>query len=63
MGLECYFGIWSHDPSGNGFCGDQEYPFIDRAAMLDGDPNFITSLTGFLVVIGTIRHSSQIIYR
>ena len=47
MGLECYFGIWSHDPSGNGFCGDQEYPFIDRAAMLDGDPILYNIINGF----------------
>ena len=47
MGLECYFGIWSHDPSGNGFCGDQEYPFIDRAAMLDGDPALHNIINGF----------------
>tara|TARA_B100000003_G_scaffold189818_1_gene187394 strand:+ start:101 stop:3436 length:3336 start_codon:yes stop_codon:yes gene_type:complete len=47
MGLECYFGIWSHDPSGNGFCGDQEYPFIDRAAMLDNDPALHNIINGF----------------
>ena len=38
MGLESYFGLWSHDPSGNGFCGDGEYPFIHRDEMAFGDP-------------------------
>ena len=33
MGLECYFGLWQHDPSGDGYCGDQEYAFIDRETM------------------------------
>ena len=47
MGLECYFGIWSHDPSGDGFCGDQEYPFIDRASMFDGDPKLYNIINGF----------------
>ena len=47
MGLECYFGLWSHDPSGNGFCGDQEYPFIDRAAMLEGDSILYNIIHGF----------------
>ena len=23
--------VWSHDPSGNGYCGDQEYPFINKS--------------------------------
>ena len=47
MGLECYFGIWSHDPSGNGYCGDQEYPFINREAMLAGDPELHSIIEGF----------------
>ena len=47
MGLECYFGIWSHDPLGNGYCGDQEYPFIDRASMFDGDPKLYNIINGF----------------
>ena len=38
MGLECYFGLWAHDPSENGFCGDNEYGFIDRISMSNGDP-------------------------
>ena len=38
MGLESYFGLWSHDPSNNGFCGDSEYPFITREEMSLGDP-------------------------
>ena len=47
MGLECYFGIWSHDPYGNGYCGDQEYPFINREAMLDGDPELHSIIEEF----------------
>ncbi len=47
MGLECYFGLWSHDPSGNGFCGDQEYAFITRQSMMEGDPELFDIISGF----------------
>ena len=47
MGLESYFGLWSHDPSENGFCGDSEYPFLDRSAMELGDPHLYNLILGF----------------
>ena len=47
MGLECFFGIWAHDPSGNGFCGDQEYAFINRQEMQAGDPDLYGIIQGF----------------
>ena len=47
MGLECYFGIWSHDPNGNGYCGDNEYAFITREAMEAGDPSLYAIINGF----------------
>ncbi len=48
MGLECYFGLWAHDPSGNGYCGDQEYAFINREAMEVGDSLLFSIISGFL---------------
>jgi hypothetical protein len=48
MGLECYFGLWAHDPSGDGFCGDQEYAFIDRESMSGGDPELFNIIKGFM---------------
>ncbi|MBH10080.1 MAG: hypothetical protein CMG74_06985, partial [Candidatus Marinimicrobia bacterium] len=47
MGLECYFGIWAHDPNGNGYCGDQEYVFINREEMAQGDPALFGIIEGF----------------
>ena len=48
MGLECYFGLWAHDPAGNGYCGDQEYAFIDRESMSEGDPDLFNIIQGFM---------------
>ena len=48
MGLECYFGLWGHDPSGDGFCGDHEYAFIEREAMASGDPGLYNIIQGFM---------------
>ena len=48
LGLECYFGIWAHDPNGNGYCGENEYAFINREAMIDGDPELYYIINQFL---------------
>ena len=48
MGLECYFGLWAHDPNGNGYCGDQEYAFINREAMESGDSALYNIIHGFM---------------
>jgi len=48
MGMECYFGIWSHDPSGDGYCGDHEYAFITREEMADGDSALFAIIKGFV---------------
>lgn len=48
MGMECYFGLWSHDPSGDGYCGDHEYAFITREEMADGDPALFAIIKGFV---------------
>ena len=47
MGLECYFGLWEHDPSDNGYSGDQEYAFIERETMASGDPGLYNIIQGF----------------
>ena len=38
LGLECFYGIWAHDPNSDGFSGDREYSFINRLQMEQGDP-------------------------
>ena len=48
MGLECYFGIWAHDPNGDGWCGDHEYAFNTRSEMEVGDPALFGIIDGFL---------------
>ena len=48
MGLECYFGIWAHDPNGDGWCGDHEYAFNTRDEMEAGDPALFGIIEGFL---------------
>jgi len=47
MGLECYFGLWAHNPNGDGFSGDEEYGFITREAMMEGDPDLYNIIHGF----------------
>jgi len=55
MGLECFFGLWAHDPNGNGTCGDNEYIFINRDAMEVGDPSLYSILHGYFGdVVSTI---------
>ncbi|MBJ13600.1 MAG: hypothetical protein CMG62_11095 [Candidatus Marinimicrobia bacterium] len=47
MGLECYFGIWAHDPNGDGYSGDHEYAYIDRSSMEIGDTELFRIINGF----------------
>ena len=47
IGLECYFGIWAHDPNGDGYSGDHEYAFITRETMVQGDPDLFGIIYGF----------------
>ena len=47
MGLACYFGIWAHDPNGDGWCGDHEYVFNTRDDMEAGDPALFGIIDGF----------------
>ena len=30
MGIEAYFGLWQHDPGGNGYASGGEYKYINR---------------------------------
>ena len=48
IGMECYFGLWEHDPNGNGYSGGDEYAFIDRDSMEDGDPLLFEIMVGFM---------------
>lgn len=47
MGLECYLGLWAHDPSGDGFSGNNEYSFNSRENMEIGDPLLFNLIKGF----------------
>lgn len=46
--LSVYYGIWAHNPSGEGTAGvSGEYDFSDRAAMAAGDPGAVTLIESF----------------
>jgi hypothetical protein len=46
--LEAYYGIWGHDPLGNGRAGvDDLYSFGDRAAMSASDPATVALIETF----------------
>ena len=47
MGLECYFGLWAHNPNGDGYSGDNEYAFNTRQAMESGDPQLYELIKDF----------------
>ena len=48
LALSVYYGIWGHDPNGNGTAGPNgEYDFSDRAAMVAGDPQMIAVIESF----------------
>jgi len=47
MGLECYFGLWAHNPLGNGYSGDNEYAFNTRDQMEQGDIRLYNIIKGF----------------
>jgi len=37
-GFDLYFGLWDHDPQGNGKSFGDEYPFHTKVEMKEGDP-------------------------
>jgi len=45
--MECFYGLWAHDPNGDGFAGDGEYPYITREAIEENDPTTYSLLTSF----------------
>lgn len=47
MGLECYFGLWAHNPNNDGYSGDNEYAFNTRRAMELGDPQLYELIKDF----------------
>ena len=47
MGFECYFGLWAHNPNGDGYSGDNEYAFNSRHAMELGDPQLYGLIKDF----------------
>lgn len=47
IGLEVYYGIWSHDPSGDGKAGDDEFDFITLADLAGGDPALYSVIESF----------------
>ncbi|MEZ6014904.1 MAG: hypothetical protein R3F49_07320 [Planctomycetota bacterium] len=52
--LEVYYGIWGHDPLGNGHAGaSDDYAFHTRAAMETGDPATFALIESFFAPFHT----------
>ncbi|MEL6714110.1 MAG: hypothetical protein AAFP86_10065 [Planctomycetota bacterium] len=50
LALDVYYGVWGHDPRGDGMAGDAEvgeYAFHTRAGMVAGDPQLVAALERF----------------
>lgn len=48
LSLSVYYGVWGHDPSGEGTSGGAgEYDFCDRSSMAAGDPGAVALLESF----------------
>ncbi len=48
MGIEAHFGLWQHDPGGNGMAAGEEYPYINREDFRKGDPDLAAIIDGYL---------------
>jgi len=48
MGIEACFGLWQHDPGGNGWASGKEYAYINREDFRKGDPDLAAIVEGFL---------------
>jgi len=46
-GFDIYFGLWDHNPQGDGTSFGDEYPFHTKAEMKDGDPDLYDLVEGF----------------
>jgi hypothetical protein len=46
-GFDIYFGLWDHNPQGDGSSFGDEYPFHTRAEMKAGDPDLYDLVEGF----------------
>ncbi len=47
LGLEIYYGLWGHNPNGDSFAGNQEYTFINRSDLENGDTLLFEILNNF----------------
>jgi hypothetical protein len=48
MGIEAYFGLWQHDPGGDGWASGGEYKYITREDFKKGDPDLCAIIEGYL---------------
>ena len=46
-GFDIYFGLWEHDPQGDGTSFGDEYPFHTKDEMKTGDPDLYDLVEGF----------------
>jgi hypothetical protein len=46
-GFDIYFGLWDHDPQGDGTSYGDEYPYHTRAEMKEGDRPLYDAVVGF----------------
>ena len=52
LALDVYYGIWGHDPRGDGTAGSNgEYMFNTRDGMAVGDPEMVALIEGFFPVL------------
>jgi len=47
LGVEVYYGMWDHDPNGNGTSGDDEYLIISKEQLQNEDPGLYSIVNGF----------------
>ena len=47
LGVEVYYGMWEHDPNGDGTSGVNEYKITSRSQMQSEDPDLYSIINGF----------------
>lgn len=47
LGVEVYYGMWEHDPNGDGTSGANEYRITSRSQMQSEDPDLYSVINGF----------------
>tara|TARA_Y100000034_G_scaffold97326_1_gene118825 strand:+ start:2389 stop:5856 length:3468 start_codon:yes stop_codon:yes gene_type:complete len=56
LGSEVYYGLWEHDPNGDGTSGNNEYSITSRSQMQSEDPDLYSIINGFFPEDITINY-------